>query len=87
MTGAIRSLGKGFGFIAGDDGRNYYFHWSGLAWNSKDFRELVVRERVSFGVTENSKKSDCPRAIDIMVLPATSLPSSDERGDLKNGTI
>ncbi len=68
MTGAIRSLGKGFGFIAGDDGQNYYFHWTGLAIESPDFRELVLRSRVSFGTTLNQVKQDCPRAIDILVI-------------------
>jgi len=68
MTGAIRSLSKGYGFIAGDDGRNYYFHWTGLAVESCDFRDLELRERVSFDVTENAKKKDCPRAIDILTV-------------------
>lgn len=68
MTGSIRTLSKGFGFIAGDDGLNYYFHWSGMSADSKDFRDLQLRERVDFSVAPNFKKAEAPRAVDIRVV-------------------
>ena len=64
-TGAVRNLKGGFGFIAGDDGRDYFFHWSAMEKTTKNFRELVVQERVSFSV-EKSERG--PRAVLIRVI-------------------
>jgi len=66
LMGAIRKLSKdGFGFIAADDGQDYFFHWSGCAVDSKDFRELKLRERVSFTLTPGAKG---PRAIQVRTI-------------------
>jgi cold shock CspA family protein len=66
MTGAIRKLSKdGYGFIAADDGQDYFFHWSACDVNSKDFRALLIRERVSFVLTSSPKG---PRAIEIRTI-------------------
>lgn len=65
-TGAIRKLKEdGYGFIAGDDGRDYFFHWSAMEMTSKNFRELKVQERVTFLVINGSKG---PRAVQVRVL-------------------
>lgn len=51
IAGRIRRIkqDKGFGFIAGDDGIDYFFHWSTVKRLSpKDFRKMEVRDRVSF---------------------------------------
>lgn len=66
MTGAIRKLSKdGYGFIAADDGQDYFFHWSACAKDSKDFRNLTVRERVHFVLIDSPKG---PRAIQVEVV-------------------
>lgn len=66
MTGAVRKLSKdGYGFIAADDGQDYFFHWSACDVSSKDFRALIVRERVSFVLTSSPKG---PRAIQVRVI-------------------
>jgi cold shock CspA family protein len=65
MTGAIRGLKKGFGFIAGDDGRDYFFHWSAMEPSTKNFRELILQERVAFTPTLISSKW---RAVEVRVL-------------------
>jgi len=67
MEGAIRKikLDRGFGFIAGDDGQDHFFHWSGMEKTSKDFRELEIQDRVSFVAISGDKG---PRAICIRVL-------------------
>jgi cold shock CspA family protein len=51
IKGRIRKLkdGKGFGFIAGDDGVDYFFHWTTVTKDSaKDFRVMEIRDRVEF---------------------------------------
>lgn len=70
MTGAVRTLKKGHGFIAGDDGVNYYLHWTAMRPDTTDFRQLRERERLDFGIRPNPEKPDIPRAIDAYVITA-----------------
>lgn len=65
LTGAIRRLLKGYGFIAGDDGTDYYFHWSAMEMTGKNFKELAIQERVSFLRAEGPKGI---RAVNIRVI-------------------
>jgi len=67
MEGSVRKLrqDRGFGFIAGDDGRDWFFHWSGMEKTSKNFRDLEIQDRVSFLCVEGDKG---PRAICIRVI-------------------
>lgn len=65
IQGSIRKLKGSFGFIAGDDGRDYFFHWSGMEKTSKNFRELEIQDRVSYMIAESPKG---PRAIQIRVI-------------------
>jgi cold shock CspA family protein len=48
ITGSIRKLLGSYGFIAGDDGIDYFLHWSGMSPQSINFRRLVLQQRVSF---------------------------------------
>ncbi len=59
-TGTIKKVvaDRGFGFIAGEDGKEYFFH-RGALHPSLDFDRLSGGERVSFEV-ESSPKG--PRA-------------------------
>jgi len=54
-------LDRGFGFIAAEDGKEYFFHRGGLQ-APLDFDRLVGGERVSFEI-ETSPKG--PRAIQV----------------------
>lgn len=65
LTGSIRALKKGFGFIAGDDGQDYFFHWSAMLRTTKNFRELSMQERVEFRIFIGPNG---PRAIEVEVL-------------------
>ena len=49
-TGTIKKLvsERGFGFIAGADGKEYFFHRNELG-TSSDFDRLIGGERVEFG--------------------------------------
>lgn len=67
QTGSIKKLvrDKGFGFIRGDDGIEYFFHRSGLEQTTLSFDELKEQSPVEFTVTEGQKG---PRAIEVRVL-------------------
>jgi cold shock protein len=56
LAGTIKRLvlDRGFGFIAADDGKEYFFHRSGLD-QSIDFDRLDVGERVSFEVDRSDR--------------------------------
>ena len=62
-TGTVKKVvaDRGFGFITAEDGKEYFFHRSGLQ-ASLDFDRLVGGERVTFEV-ENSPKG--PRATQV----------------------
>jgi CspA family cold shock protein len=54
-TGSIKRLvrERGFGFIAGDDGQEYFFHRGGL--DGLEFDALSGDERVTFDVERSEK--------------------------------
>ncbi len=62
-TGTIKKViaDRGFGFIAAEDGKEYFFHRGGLQ-ASLDFDRLVGGERVSFEVEASPKG---PRATQV----------------------
>lgn len=62
-TGSVARViaDRGFGFINGDDGKQYFFHRDGLA-PSLDFERLAGGERVTFQIEANPKG---PRAIQV----------------------
>lgn len=61
MIGNVKKVvaDRGFGFIAAEDGAEYFFHRSGLD-NSLSFENLIVGEQVSFDVDRGGDKG--PRA-------------------------
>jgi CspA family cold shock protein len=64
MQGEFRKLKDGYGFIAGEDGIDYFFHWSGLSKFTKQFRYCKDGEKVSFDVQVSERG---PRAVNIKV--------------------
>lgn len=59
---------KGFGFIAADDGSEYFFHATGFAPSSaRNFNELRENDRVEFAAGEGPKG---PRAEDVVTVDA-----------------
>jgi len=56
VTGSIKRLvrERGFGFIAGDDGQEYFFHRSGVD-NTLEFDALNGGERVTFDVERSDR--------------------------------
>ena len=62
-TGTIKKVvsDRGFGFIAAEDGKEYFFHRSGVQ-PSLDFDRLAGGERVSFEIEQSPKG---PRATNV----------------------
>jgi CspA family cold shock protein len=60
-TGTMKKIisDRGFGFITGEDGKDYFFHRDGLD-RSLEFDRLVGGEKVSFEI-ESSPRG--PRAV------------------------
>jgi cold shock protein len=56
VAGSIKRLvhERGFGFIAGDDGQEYFFHRGGLD-SGLDFDKLAGGERVTFDIERSDK--------------------------------
>lgn len=64
-NGVVRKMKEGFGFIAGNDGIDYFFHWTSLQKTSVKFAELEIGDRVEFTRIEAPKG---PRAIEVRKL-------------------
>jgi CspA family cold shock protein len=62
-TGTIKKVvaDRGFGFIAADDTKEYFFHRGGLD-SSLDFDRLIGGEKVEFEIEQSPKG---PRAISV----------------------
>lgn len=67
IRGKVRKLMQGFGFIAGDDGRDYFFHWTALQQTTKAFPELKILDRVEGSIIEGTGDKG-PRLIEILVI-------------------
>lgn len=63
-TGVVRKLRDGYGFIAGNDGVDYFLHWTAMVEHGPTFRDLKVGNRVLFQI-HNAPKG--PRAIEVSV--------------------
>jgi len=55
LTGKVKRLvtEKGFGFIVGTDGKDYFFHRSGVKDNG--YEKLLEKDDVTFDVKEGPK--------------------------------
>ncbi len=66
MTGSIKTLtGKGFGFIAPEDGsKDVFFHATSMVEGGR-FDDLREGMKVSFEIAESDKG---PKAVDVQVI-------------------
>lgn len=62
-TGTVKKVisDRGFGFISGEDGKEYFFHRDGLA-SSLDFDRMSGGERVEFDLQASQRG---PRAVNV----------------------
>ena len=65
MEGKVKRFDKdkGFGFIVGDDGKDYFFHFSEIVMEG--FKTVEVNKKVKFEATETEKG---PRANHVEVV-------------------
>lgn len=63
-TGVVRKIRDGYGFIAGNDGIDYFLHWTAMVAEGPTFRDLKVGNRVAFQIHIAPKG---PRAIECKV--------------------
>ena len=61
-TGTVKKLvsDRGFGFIAAEDGKEYFFHRNELE-SSSDFDRLVGGEKVEFEIGQSQKGPQAQR--------------------------
>ena len=64
VQGKIKKVleGRGFGFIAADDGREIFFHMSGL--QGVDIKDLKEGDSMEFDL-EKDRRSRGPRAVNV----------------------
>lgn len=53
LNGTVKWFKKSYGFITGEDGQDYFVHFSNILKNG--FKTLKEGEKVSFDVSENEK--------------------------------
>jgi len=66
ITGTVKwfSRSKGYGFIAREDGKDVFVHYSAIA--EEGFRNLEEGQQVEFSVEDSPKG---PQATNVVVLP------------------
>ncbi|MCJ7549616.1 MAG: cold-shock protein [Anaerolineae bacterium] len=66
LTGTVKwfNAGKGFGFIARDNGNDVFVHFSAIVDNG-GYRELTEGQRVEFSIEDSPKG---PKAANVRVL-------------------
>jgi len=66
LTGTVKwfNAGKGFGFIARDNGNDVFVHFSAIVDNG-GYRELTEGQRVEFSIEDSPKG---PKAANVRIL-------------------
>lgn len=55
LTGTLRHMlyDRGFGFVEGSDGYDYFFHWTAVSRKCKQFRNLKEGDVVKFDIEDD----------------------------------
>ena len=74
MKGTVKFFNdtKGFGFVAAEDGKEYFVHVTGLASGLESLNE---NDAVTFNVVEGDKG---PKADNVALDDGSSAPADDE---------
>jgi cold shock CspA family protein len=67
LTGEVRVLNvkRGFGFIAGSDRRDFFFHFNNVLKGTISPQRFAVGDKVTFNVVENEDLKKNPQAVDV----------------------
>jgi CspA family cold shock protein len=81
MQGTVARIviDRGFGFIEGENGREFFFHRSAL--NATDFGELAPGSPVEFEVsndTPGDQPNEGPRAVNVHLAPGATSAVDNE---------
>ncbi|MFC1728127.1 cold-shock protein [Nanoarchaeota archaeon] len=73
MKGTVKffNTGKGFGFIAGEDGKEYFVHQTGLVEGTN----LNENDAVTFDVEEGDRG---PKAVNVALESSEAAPVEEE---------
>jgi cold shock CspA family protein len=92
IRGEVRTvnLDRGFGFIAAEDRRDYFFHFDNVLKGTISPQRLVIGDKVLFNIQENEDLKRNPQAINVeYVRPETTQPTKAfaTLADASNSTI
>ena len=81
MRGSVTEIiiDRGFGFIQGKDGQQYFFHRNAL--DGTDFGDLGPGVAVEFGVqteAEGDRQDERPRAVNVRLAPDATPAANHE---------
>ena len=79
MDGTFRKIKLGYGFVAGQDGIDYFFHWSDMSKFTKQLRYCQDGEAVTFDVFISDRG---PRAKNIKVVGHTITPPTSSMAEV-----
>ena len=70
LTGEVRVLNvkRGFGFIAGSDRRDFFFHFNNVLKGTISPQRFQVGDQVTFNVVENEDLKKNPQAVDVAYI-------------------
>ena len=69
MKGTVKGFddAKGFGFVTGEDGQEYFTHWKSIVTSSERERKfLVADENVEFDQLETNKGTQAINVVRLM---------------------
>jgi cold shock CspA family protein len=73
MQGEVKvvNIARGFGFISGEDRRDYFFHFNNVLKGTISPHKLVPGDHVAFDILENEDLKRNPQAINVRFTFAT----------------
>ena len=89
LTGEVRVLNvkRGFGFIAGSDRRDFFFHFNNVLKGTISPQRFQVGDNVTFNVVENEDLKKNPQAVDVAFVSASDTKQAQDSRSESFATI